>query len=310
MNNVKMIMLIGLPASGKSSKAQELAKKYNAEIFSSDALRKELYSDVNNQNNNHDLFVELHRRIKFCLRDGKNVIYDATNISYKRRMAFLSELTNIPCDKICVLMATPYKECLIRNLHRERKVPEDVIKRMYMNFNIPYWYEGWDDIQIEYSPEFQWSQAELPINVIKNYINFDQENSHHKLTLGDHLRETVRYVDNNICDFNDFHTEGMIVSAALHDVSKPFCKSFINGRGEKTSEAHYYSHQYCSAYDSLFYKYRPNPLNVAIRIMWHMQPYFWERDNNEKQHNKYYKLWGDALYNDIMLLHKADQAAH
>ncbi len=41
-----------------------------------------------------------------------------------------------------------------------------------------------------------------------------------------------------------------------------------------------------------------------------MQPYFWEKDNNEKLHNKYRKLWGENLYNDIMLLHKADKYAH
>ena len=41
-----------------------------------------------------------------------------------------------------------------------------------------------------------------------------------------------------------------------------------------------------------------------------MHPYLWERDNNEKMHNKYKTLWGENLYNDIMLLHKADKEAH
>ena len=41
--------------------------------------------------------------------------------------------------------------------------------------------------------------------------------------------------------------------------------------------------------------------------MWHMQPYF---NKEEKTINKYKKLWGEELYNDIMLLHKADEAAH
>ena len=128
------IMLVGLPGSGKSVKAQELSEHYNAAIFSSDSLREELFGDVNHQADNTKLFEELHKRIKNCLREGKSAIYDATNINYKRRMAFLSELVNIPCEKICVLIATPYEECLERNSKRERHVPEHVIERMYRSF--------------------------------------------------------------------------------------------------------------------------------------------------------------------------------
>ena len=299
-------MLVGLPASGKSYKAQELAQEYNAEIFSSDALREELFGDVNHQADNNKLFIELYRRIKACLESGKSAIYDACNISYKRRMAFIQELKNIPCEKICVLMATPYEECLKRNAERERKVPEEVIKRMYMSWTCPYWYEGWDDIQIVYSSRYDI----FPIRIIDKYINFDQENSHHKLTLGEHLRDTLIYIQDKLGTGYNEHDTVMRIAATLHDCAKPFCKTFINGRGEKTSEAHYYSHQYCSSYNSLFYKYMANPLNVAIRVMWHMQPYFWERDNNEKQHNKYKQLWGEKLYNDIMLIHEADKASH
>ena len=131
-------MMCGLVASGKSTKSKELAEKYNATIFSSDALREEMFGDVNDQLHNQELFVELHKRIKDYLRNGKSAIYDATNINYKRRMAFLAELKSIQCEKICVLMATPYEECCERNEQRDRKVPEHVIRRMYMGFDVPH----------------------------------------------------------------------------------------------------------------------------------------------------------------------------
>jgi hypothetical protein len=38
-----------------------------------------------------------------------------------------------------------------------------------------------------------------------------------------------------------------------------------------------------------------------------MQPYF---NKEEKTKNKYRKLWGEQLYQDIMKLHEADLAAH
>lgn len=314
MNNVKMIMLAGLPASGKSCKAQKLAKEYNAEILNSDDLRIEMFGDINHQDNNHELFNELHRRIKECLRSGKSAIYDATNINYKRRMAFLQELTNIQCEKICVLMATPYEECLRRNSERERKVPEEVIKNMYMNFNVPYWYEGWDDIQVCYSDDAEKS-TDIFYNIyFKNKMHsiwsYNQNNSHHTMTLGRHLYEVYNHVKRNNRE-NDFNAE-LEQAAALHDMSKPFCASFKNSKGEISDECHYYNHQYCSAYDSLFEKiiYNVDKLTVAAIIMWHMLPYVWEEDDNEKMRKKYKKLWGEKLYNDIILLHQIDKNCH
>ena len=299
----KMIMMCGLVGSGKTVKAQELAEQYNATVFSSDALREELFGNVNDQSHNQELFVELHKRIKECLRAGHSAIYDATNISYKKRMAFLAELKNIPSEKICVLMATPYEECLKRNVERERKVPEYVIKRMYMNFNIPYWYEGWDDIQIEYGNYEGYYFS--PLNFFNKYINYNQHNSHHELTLGEHCLRTSLHIFQKTP--NDFT---MIFAALTHDCGKPFCATFKNKKGETTEECHYYDHQFVGAYNSLFYDYRTsaaNPLDIAIRIMWHMQPYF---NKEEKMQNKYHKLWGEELYQDIMVLHTADKEAH
>lgn len=107
----KFFMCIGLPASGKSEQTKKLAVEYDAEVFSSDSLREEMFGDVNHQADNDTLFKELHKRIRECLTSGKSAIYDATNISYKRRMEFLKSLNKIPCEKIAVLMATPYEVC-------------------------------------------------------------------------------------------------------------------------------------------------------------------------------------------------------
>lgn len=69
------ICLVGLPNSGKT----EFAYRYRAEhedvhVFSSDALREEMFGDVNDQTHNTELFQELHKRMKECLSEGHNVI--------------------------------------------------------------------------------------------------------------------------------------------------------------------------------------------------------------------------------------------
>jgi len=302
MNRPTFWMMCGLPCSGKSTEAIRLAKNYNANIHSSDAIREELTGDTNNQENNVLVFKTLHQRVKDDLRSGKSCIYDACCVHYKERKAFLQELKNIPCKKVCVLMATPYETCLERSAKRDRKVPEYVIKRMYTNFDPPWDYEGWDDIIVmHYDTNYR-----LPNNFYLANKHFNQHNTHHTLTLGEHCEAVCVKLNNT--------SKELKFAGMLHDCGKPFCKTFKNTKGEITEQAHYYNHEHTGSYDSLFYREdfsdKIDLLYVAVLIRWHMQPYFWEKDNNEKLHNKYRRLWGEELYNDIMQLHEADKAAH
>ena len=189
-----LFMMEGLAGSGKSLIAENLVIKRNGEcikpiIHSSDALRLELYGDENNQEHNGDLFNELHRCIKEDLRNGNDVVYDATNIKKKRRRAFIQELKNIDCHKVCICVLTPYEVVLRQNNNRERKVPEDAIKRMYLSWCPPAMDEGFDDIILAYNyGDIDKNKFTLDnfFNGEINANNIDQENSHHRSTIGNH----------------------------------------------------------------------------------------------------------------------------
>lgn len=304
MDKPVFVITVGLPASGKSTYANKLAEEINATIFSSDKLREELFGDVNEQAKNVKLFQELHKRIKDCLKSGKSAIMDSTSISSKRRRSFLEELNKIDCYKQCIVMATPYEQCLENNAMRDRKVPVEVIDRMYRSWNTPYWFEGWDAIEIIY-----WDNSEgkeyFPI-WLGDYANYDQDNPHHTMTLAEHCLKAGKILSKSERTNYELSYAGYI-----HDCGKPFTKTFTNSKGEKTDVAHYYSHENVGAYDSLFFGIYPvNALDVSILVNLHMTPYYWERDNNEKLHKKYKKLWGEELYNDVMKLHEADKTAH
>lgn len=305
-----MTMLCGLPASGKSTYAKVLANKTDAIILSSDAIRWELFGDEADQEHNQQVFQELHKRIKEYLRNGKNVVYDATNITSKKRRAFLNELKKIDCIKNCVIMATPYEQCLENNKNRERQVPEWVIERMYRKWQTPHWFEGFDNIDIEY-----WDDRYFvyPMGVANELLDFDQQNPHHTKTLGEHLHSTFRLC--NIDDFDGDDAYCVLNAALMHDCCKPFCQTFKNTNGEPSEIAHYYNHENVSAYKALFVFHEDSEdiiaaINISALVTWHMQPYFWERDSNEKLHNKYKKMWGAEFYNMVMALHEADKSAH
>lgn len=311
------VMLVGLPGSGKTFLAESMAKKWNASVFSSDKIREEVCGDVNDQTQNQLVFQTLHRKVKESLKDGNCTVYDATNVSSKRRKAFLDELKNIPCCKLCVVIATPYSQCVNRSLNRDRVVPESVISKMRKKWDAPASFEGWDLIAYYYDNDLKQKTIS---SFIDSHQNFNQDNSHHSLSLSNHLSLCEEYLK-LVCNLrfseimNDNKKFSSICEAALlHDCGKPLTKSFVNYKGETTNEAHYYKHDNVGAYESMFYETNGDVIDRAVLINLHMYPYYWESIKDEKIRRKtigkYHKLWGDELFKEVVLLHEADVQAH
>lgn len=302
----KLYMMIGLPASGKSTIAEKISKSEGAIIVSSDEIRKELLGDVNDQSKNELIFEEVEKRIKDGLLNS-NVIFDATNINYKKRRGFLHGLGKMKVKKIAVLVATPYEECLIRNSKRERKVPEEAIKRMYYSFHIPQYYEGFDEIQIVSNP-LEWDEKVQKqytmVNLLES-MNIPQDNPWHTLTVRQHCEKVQELLDKDILN----HKYYMRDIGIFHDIGKVQTKSFVNSKGETTDIAHYYNHEKVSAYISvlpiLWTRYIPKEdlIKRANLIQWHMILHFnWE----EKTINKYKRMLGMKTWNELEILHKVD----
>ena len=291
----KFMMMVGLPGSGKSYLAAKIAgDDENTIILSSDKIRGELFGDENSQADNAKVFEELHRRALVLLKDGYNVIYDATNLNSKRRMSFLKTIDSagISCHKTCYLMAFEYCYCLKRNAERDRFVPTKVINSMREKFQTPYYFEGWDEI-IVVREEDAWR---YPVDCVFDLLDYDQCNSHHKETLGNHLKTTYLAVAEKTSD------KDVWIAALLHDVGKPFVRNMANAKGEQTDDAHYYGHENVGAYQALFYK-ADDPLYVSLLVNLHMRPFTLKSPASQE---KYRKLWGEKVYNDVMLIHEAD----
>lgn len=298
-----LYLMCGLPGSGKSTYAEMLEKEKNCIIHSSDKIREEL-GDVNDQSKNTEVFEILHKRIKNDLQNGKSVCYDATSLNRRRRVHFLREIKNIPCKKICVLVATPYEECLKQNMSRSRQVPVEVMDRMYKSFQMPCIYEGWDEVIVHY-PKEEWKEYYGEIEThVKSLYDFNQDNSHHTVSLGDHMVYTM----DNIMHMNKPPVGADAIYAALsHDIGKQFTKSFYNNKGEIDTEAHYFNHHNVGCYRSLFFKYPQynNKEYIALLIELHMKPHM-EWKQSEKAKEKDRRLFGDQVIEDVMMLYMAD----
>lgn len=283
----KLVMMVGLPGSGKSEYASHLG--YGYVICSSDEMRKKMFGDINDQEHNDEVFKALHEEIRNFLRNGYNVIYDACNINSKRRQHFINSLDGIDCTKEAHIIALPYDMVLEQNKNRDRVVPEYVIKRMYKSWQTPAKWEGFDEIKlIQMMPT-----GEYDVSI---YDNYDQNNPYHTRTLGVHMKRVADYITEKYHDY-------ILYSAALrHDSGKPFCEF-----KDENGISHYYGHESVGAYDVLSeWEWDEDiALELSRLINYHMRPLSWK---TEKAAEKYRKLWGEEFFNSIMRLHEADVA--
>lgn len=322
-----LIVMVGISNAGKSTKAEELQKLYNnCRLISSDQTRIKLNGDINDISNDVEVFKHVRKEIREALLEATNksagenvVIYDACNITYKKRMGLLNEVCRgIDCEKVAYMLWRSLDEIIssneIRGKIQNRPIPKHALINMYERIWIPQLYEGWDQIIIE------------PINCYANkslsdlfsgkngLCSIPHDNPHHTLSIGGHIIECFL----NICKNSNFeHDKNLLMAALLHDIGKPFTKKFKDSKGNPTEIAHYYQHHIVSGYEAIPYLMSntetfsfEDVLEIVAIIQWHMLPYQWEKDNNEKLRNKYKKLWGDELYEKIMLLHEADKKAH
>jgi predicted kinase len=124
-------LLIGPPASGKTTLAGVLAEHTGAEVLSTDRVRAELFGDAAVQGPWRDIEALLHQRIRDCVAAGVPVIVDATHARRPWRLAITQALAlPAPVEWIGWWLYTPLSTCLQWNQTRQRLVPEPVIREM------------------------------------------------------------------------------------------------------------------------------------------------------------------------------------
>lgn len=299
----KFIMMVGLPGSGKSYAAQNFVLAHNARLFSSDIYREKILGDASNQNNNDKVFRALYKDMDAVLKKGENVVYDATNINIKARKTSLDIVNKYPdIHKIAIVMATPIDMCIERDANRPRRVGKEVIYKFLYKFQIPHFFEGFDEIMIEF-PEQENSEMLLfkqkKLAEIKNrMLNFSQNNPHHDFTVGEHCSKVASYFD--VSDIRYW-------AAQYHDIGKLFTQKF-----DEQGVAHYYSHDSVGAYILLYYINVALPFNrVSSAIEWLFYINYHMRAHNdfmgEKARKKYRALFGEERFDKLVFFGECDR---
>ncbi|GIO29430.1 MULTISPECIES: ATP-binding protein [Paenibacillus] len=250
-------MLVGLPGSGKSHYAKELCKRQRAALVATDAIRERLFGSESIQKNAYLVFEEAYLEIGKALESGRNVVFDATNVSRDRRLKFLKTFKDAPVE--CHVMTTPYEVVAERNLSRKRRVGERILTKYAKSFEFPVAGEGFQELHLVHFPSGTGLERETLEQLLasgadhdtlfaylsayphfRTMLGFDQENPHHSKTLSEHTYAVLEYL--NAC-YEGEHLLAMQLAALFHDIGKPFSKVWKASRGYYS----YYGHEHVSA---------------------------------------------------------------
>ena len=134
-------MLAGVAGCGKDTWLQDRKDTLldtNYDFHSSDDIRMELFGELA-QDKNGVVFDTMKKRSLESLRAGRNVIYNATNLNRKRRASLYRDIKKEGHKVGIVVFMRPLAWLLRSNENREesKQVPSEVVKNMYLTFQIP-----------------------------------------------------------------------------------------------------------------------------------------------------------------------------
>lgn len=127
MAEQKVFMLVGVPASGKSTWGEKFAKDHNYTYLSSDRNRARVGTGEEDQKASGRAFALLKQELGEALDRGESVVVDACFNHKKARSPFIAIARNRGVPVKAVVFKVPREELLRRNSSRARVVPTFVI---------------------------------------------------------------------------------------------------------------------------------------------------------------------------------------
>ena len=123
----RVILLVGLPGSGKST----MAKEYDWPTLSSDELRIVLADDATNQTVNGRVFATLRYLLRHRLEIGCPVTcIDATSLTPDERRPYIDLAAEYGAIPEAVFFDFPVQICQSRNASRQRVVPIEAMEML------------------------------------------------------------------------------------------------------------------------------------------------------------------------------------
>lgn len=150
----KIVMMVGLPASGKSTLSETLAKEFGAIIVSSDAfieneakIMGKTYNEVFSNRLMKSAEKHVKGQVQWAIVNQVPIIWDQTNLSKEVRVRRLSMIPTT-WHRTCVNVICQDEAEHTRRLNSRpgKTIPVNVIERMREQYVKPTTDEGFDEV--------------------------------------------------------------------------------------------------------------------------------------------------------------------
>jgi len=145
-----LYITVGLPGSGKSTYAKEFIKGKDVEYLSSDSLRAVYGKGEDDQTVTPIVFGHIKKKVDEFLKDGKNVMVDATSVNRRERSDYINSAKKHGAKVVAIVFKMDRQGLIERNKKRGeqggRVVPDWVIDKMLNKYEEPNYNEGIDVI--------------------------------------------------------------------------------------------------------------------------------------------------------------------
>lgn len=151
-----LILLMGLPASGKSTFAQLLQDIINFEsmfdsikIIDIDEIRTEMFGEVFHPEKEDEVQAEKYQQVLQNLKSNAMVIVDDLHYFISMRHRYFEMCTNENAIYLPIYFSNPEKVCIKWNFGRGSPIPSNLIHDIGIKFDIPGQKYKWDTPKLE-----------------------------------------------------------------------------------------------------------------------------------------------------------------
>lgn len=130
-----LVLLVGLPGTGKSYLARQLAARLPIRIVETDEIRRRVARrPTYSRQESGKVYQAAHRQIGRLLREGQNVIFDATNL-YERGRRTLYRIAERSGARLLIVQTTAPEQLIEERLLR-RKLGAEPLDRSEASWEV------------------------------------------------------------------------------------------------------------------------------------------------------------------------------
>ena len=154
-NPLELTLLVGAPASGKSTFRQTITDR---KIICMDDERQRLCGTPNDMSRNPEVFNNCFKELQKTLKAGENIVWDATSWARKARKPIIDAARQNGASVHIIYWDLTIATLLERNAGRDKKVPDEIVWKFYKELETPAAYEPdrltvFDDKEQDYEKE-------------------------------------------------------------------------------------------------------------------------------------------------------------